>query len=81
MDDVARLPITDRTDLFVATAGRRALTTAIIEKDFWVCWTPPIIDYRCGAAPAHPFASGGRSRSRRSSGKGGHPQSIAACSS
>jgi len=39
MDDVARLPIADRTDLFVATAGRRALTAAIIEKDFWVCWT------------------------------------------
>ena len=26
MDDVARLPIADRTDLFVATARRRALT-------------------------------------------------------
>ena len=39
MDDVARLPLTDRTDLFVATANRRALSPAIIEKDFWVCWT------------------------------------------
>ena len=39
MDDVARLPISDRTDLFAATARRRALTAAIIEKDFWVCWT------------------------------------------
>ncbi len=39
MDDVARLLLADRTDLFVATAGRRALTAAIIEKDFWVCWT------------------------------------------
>ena len=39
MDDVARLPIADRTDLFVATASRRGLTAAIIEKDFWVCWT------------------------------------------
>jgi Nucleotidyl transferase AbiEii toxin, Type IV TA system len=39
MDDIARLPVADRTDLFVATAAGRALTAAIIEKDFWVCWT------------------------------------------
>ena len=39
MDDVARLPITDRMDLFSATARRRGLTAKIIEKDFWVCWT------------------------------------------
>jgi hypothetical protein len=39
MDDVARLPITDRMDLFSATARRRGLTAEIIEKDFWVCWT------------------------------------------
>jgi hypothetical protein len=39
MDDVARLPVTDRTDLFTAAARRRGLTAAIVEKDFWVCWT------------------------------------------
>ncbi|MBL8794908.1 MAG: nucleotidyl transferase AbiEii/AbiGii toxin family protein [Planctomycetia bacterium] len=39
MDDVARLPIADRTDLFTAVARRRGLTPAVIEKDFWVCWT------------------------------------------
>jgi Nucleotidyl transferase AbiEii toxin, Type IV TA system len=39
VDDVARLPLADRTDLFVATASRRALSPAIIEKDFWVCWS------------------------------------------
>src|SRR5947199_285051 len=38
MDEVARLPITDRADLFTAAARRRGLTAAIIEKDFWVCW-------------------------------------------
>ena len=37
MDDIARLPVAGRTDLFVATARRHALTAAIIEKDFWVC--------------------------------------------
>jgi hypothetical protein len=39
MDDVARLPIADRADLFVAAARQRGLTVEIIEKDFWVCWT------------------------------------------
>lgn len=39
MDDVARLPMTDRADLFAAAARQRGLTSAIIEKDFWVCWT------------------------------------------
>jgi hypothetical protein len=39
MDEVARLPVTDRADLFTAAARRRGLTAAIIEKDFWVCWT------------------------------------------
>src|SRR5947209_767587 len=39
MDDVARLPLADRIDLFAVTARRRGLTTQIIEKDFWVCWT------------------------------------------
>jgi predicted nucleotidyltransferase component of viral defense system len=38
MDDVARLPATDRADLFVVTGTGRGLTTEMIEKDFWVCW-------------------------------------------
>jgi len=39
MDDIARLHLTDRTDLFAEVARNRGLTPAIIEKDFWVCWT------------------------------------------
>jgi hypothetical protein len=39
MDDVARLPVADRSDLFAAAARRRGLTVEVIEKDFWVCWT------------------------------------------
>lgn len=39
MDDVARLPPTDRSQLFAAVAGQRGLLPEIIEKDFWVCWT------------------------------------------
>jgi len=39
MDDVARLSAKDRADLFNAAAGQRGFAAAIIEKDFWVCWT------------------------------------------
>jgi hypothetical protein len=39
MDDVARWPNRDRSDLFSASAARRGVSAAIIEKDFWVCWT------------------------------------------
>lgn len=39
MDDVARLPAADRADLFVVTGTGRGLTSQMIEKDFWVCWT------------------------------------------
>lgn len=38
MDRVARLPSTDRSDLFRETAARRAINPAVAEKDFWVCW-------------------------------------------
>jgi predicted nucleotidyltransferase component of viral defense system len=38
MDDVACWPARDRADLFEATALRRSLAVAIVEKDFWVCW-------------------------------------------
>jgi hypothetical protein len=39
MDDIARLPAADRADLFVVTGTGRGLTSEMIEKDFWVCWT------------------------------------------
>jgi len=39
MDDVARFPANDRTDLFRASAAKRGVSASIIEKDFWVCWT------------------------------------------
>jgi len=38
MDDVARLPAADRADLFQVIGTGRGLTSAMIEKDFWVCW-------------------------------------------
>lgn len=38
MDRVARLPASDRHDLFRETAMLRGVSPAIVEKDFWVCW-------------------------------------------
>lgn len=39
MESVARLSPAERRDLFAETAVRRGMTPAIVEKDFWVCWT------------------------------------------
>lgn len=39
MDQVAALPAADRQALFQEVAARRGLSSLIIEKDFWVCWT------------------------------------------
>lgn len=63
MDDVARLPITDRADLFTAVARRRGLTAAIIEKDFWVCWTLKRV-FTLADPPAGLLFKGGTSLSK-----------------
>lgn len=40
MDKIARLAAGDRAELFRAAATQRgAMLPALIEKDFWVCWT------------------------------------------
>ena len=39
MDDFARRRATDRADLFRTVAAQRGFNPAIVEKDFWVCWT------------------------------------------
>jgi hypothetical protein len=39
MDHIATLPPETRADLFRETASRRNLSDAVVEKDFWVCWT------------------------------------------
>ena len=38
MDKVAGLPAQQRSELFEASASRRKLQPAVVEKDFWVCW-------------------------------------------
>ncbi|MDX8413982.1 MAG: nucleotidyl transferase AbiEii/AbiGii toxin family protein [Mariprofundales bacterium] len=39
MDKVTLLSIDERRELFSETAARRNMQPAIVEKDFWVCWT------------------------------------------
>ncbi len=40
MDGVAKMPSKERADLFMAAADRHSrMSAAIMEKDFWVCWT------------------------------------------
>ena len=39
MNKVARMTKRVRADLFAETAERRGLSDAVVEKDFWVCWT------------------------------------------
>ncbi len=38
MNTVARMPATLRAEAFQATAERKDLSEAVVEKDFWVCW-------------------------------------------
>ncbi len=68
MDDIARLPASDRADLFTVSGTGRGLTSAMIEKDFWVCWTlkrvfslpdPPAgLLFKGGTSLSKVFASG-----------------------
>ena len=37
MRNVARLPDSDRGELFRNTADKMGLNDSIVEKDFWVC--------------------------------------------
>ena len=40
MDRIARMASADRADLMrLVSDKRKALSPAVVEKDFWVCWT------------------------------------------
>lgn len=39
MNRAARLDPVRRAELFRETADRTGLSEAVVEKDFWVCWT------------------------------------------
>ena len=47
MRNVARLPDSDRGELFRNTADKMGLNDAIVEKDFWVCFTLDYLFHRC----------------------------------
>lgn len=48
MKNIARWPDEDRADLFRNTAAKMGLHDAIVEKDFWVCFT---LDYLFHRSP------------------------------
>lgn len=39
MNGIARMAAEERAQVFAETAARKGLAEAIVEKDFWVCWT------------------------------------------
>ena len=47
MQNIARLSDDDRRALFRNTADRMGLKDAIVEKDFWVCFTLDYLFHRC----------------------------------
>ena len=63
MKKVANLSSSEREELFLVTAREKALPEAMIEKDFWVCWT---LDYLFHESPwkEHLAFKGGTSLSK-----------------
>lgn len=58
MRNVARLPDNDRGELFRNTADKMGLNDAIVEKDFWVCFTLDHLFHRCPWKDAITFKGG-----------------------
>ena len=57
MDAIARWDPQDRADLFNEVGTARGLANAIVEKDFWVCWTLKRL-FVSGAFPGLVFKGG-----------------------
>lgn len=57
MDTVARWNARDRADLFNEVGTARGLANAIVEKDFWVCWTLKRL-FTGGVSPGLVFKGG-----------------------
>ena len=47
MRNIATLSRNDREELFIVTAREAKLPEAIVEKDFWVCWTLDYLFHDC----------------------------------
>lgn len=58
MRNVTRLPESDRRELFRNTADKMGLNDAIVEKDFWVCFTLDYLFHRCPWKDAITFKGG-----------------------
>ena len=58
MYKVAKLNINDRNDLFTATAQKMNISEAIIEKDFWVCFTLNYLFHVCKWKDSFAFKGG-----------------------
>lgn len=58
MDRIARASTGERRLVFEAAAQRMALAPAIVEKDFWVCYTLDHLFHRSGFAESMVFKGG-----------------------
>jgi len=58
MRNIARLSEIDRQELFRNTADKMGLNDAIVEKDFWVCFTLDYLFHRCPWKDAITFKGG-----------------------
>ena len=58
MDRIARASTGERRLVFEAAAQRMALTPAVVEKDFWVCYTLDHLFHRSGFAESMVFKGG-----------------------
>lgn len=63
MKEIARRERSEREELFLVTAREIGLPEAMIEKDFWVCWTLNYLFHDCPWA-AHLAFKGGTSLSK-----------------
>lgn len=58
MDRIARASTGERRLVFEAAAQRMALALAVVEKDFWVCYTLDYLFHRSGFAESMVFKGG-----------------------
>ncbi|HET6383779.1 MAG TPA: nucleotidyl transferase AbiEii/AbiGii toxin family protein [Armatimonadota bacterium] len=58
MDSFAALSPNDRSDALQEAATRRGTTLAVVEKDFWVCWTLKHLFALARLGPAFIFKGG-----------------------
>lgn len=63
MDKFANRPETERREILQEAANRRGISTSIVEKDFWVCWTLKRLFEDTELAP-HLIFKGGTSLSK-----------------